>query len=316
MSNTSNLDDNYLHLKYNITNINIIKNEIKPKLPNDIIELIWYYYISVPISKLLEEGLTEIVKYKLKDIYDTYNIEKTCNSLGIINYYTASCITDTCIRYGYLDLLKWLHYRNLTEYTYSIDLAAKIRNYEMLEWLNKIDNLNNYVLMCSSSSMDDAAIDGDLKLVEWLYNNRKEKFTEVAINYASKNGHFEIVKFLVDRYFDYTMEALEFACEEGHLNILNYLYNITYNPPKRSESVLDYSGSESLRGQRYFRVNKINRKCIINCIKNTHLHILEFIYKNEPILLKFYNKDIIETIENIKYSDKKLKIMDFIIKLK
>jgi hypothetical protein len=278
------MSDNYLHLKYNIPNIDIIKDELNHKLPNDIIELIWYHYISVHIYQLLDEGLTEIVKYKLRDIYNTYIIEKYDNN----NFYSSSCITNTCIKYGYLDLLKWLHDRNLTEYTYSIDLAAKNKNYEMLEWLNKIDTKNNYVMMCSTSAMDDAAIDGDLKLVEWLYNNRNEGCTESAINYASKYGHFEIVKFLVDRNFNYSINALEFACEEGHLNILNYLY--------------------------YRKLDKLNKKCIFNCIKNTHLHILEYIYLNEPILLSNYKKEIIEIIDNIKFSEKKIEIIDFFIK--
>ena len=44
--------------------------------------------------------------------------------------------------------------------------------------------------------MNYAAINGHLEVVKWLYNNRTEGCTQVAMDCAAIRGHSDVVKWL------------------------------------------------------------------------------------------------------------------------
>mgnify|MGYP003608224870 CR=1 FL=1 len=64
-------------------------------------------------------------------------------------------------------------------------------NLDMIKWLHK-KNIKG----CTSEAMDWAAYRGDLDVVKWLHENRSEGCSIWAMDYAANNGHLEIVKFL------------------------------------------------------------------------------------------------------------------------
>ncbi len=79
---------------------------------------------------------------------------------------------------------------------------------------------------CTTDTMDFAASNGHLNIVEWLHTNRKEGCTSWAMDEAAYNGHLHVVEWLhANRVEGCTSTAMVCAAENGHLHIVEYLYN-------------------------------------------------------------------------------------------
>ena len=81
---------------------------------------------------------------------------------------------------------------------------------------------------CSRGGFDHAARYGNLQVVKWLHENRPQdssKYCSVALAYAAKRGHFEVVEYLVKNVIGikYINEAISNAVGKGHLSIAKYL---------------------------------------------------------------------------------------------
>ena len=73
--------------------------------------------------------------------------------------------------------------------------------------------------------MNWATRNGHLEIVKFLHENRKERCTVDAMNGAAENGHLETVKVLHEnRKEGCTADAMDWAAQDGHLK--ERMYNL------------------------------------------------------------------------------------------
>ena len=95
------------------------------------------------------------------------------------------------------------------------------KNFLFRDWythdLSLIKWLHKYNVKCTTKAMDYASRFGHLEIVKFLHENRQEGYTENAMDFASENGHLEIVKFLHEnRQEGCTKNAINYASVNGH----------------------------------------------------------------------------------------------------
>jgi hypothetical protein len=87
--------------------------------------------------------------------------------------------------------------------------------------------------------MDEAAGQGRLDIVKWLYEHRSEGGTSAAARNAAAGGHFEVVKWLVENRFEGCGDAaLGAASEQGHFKMVRWLLEHLQGPRILAESAL------------------------------------------------------------------------------
>ena len=103
--------------------------------------------------------------------------------------------------------------------------------------------------------MNYAARNGHLEIVKWLHENRKEGCTKDAMNMAAEKGHLKVIKWLhKNRQEGCTSDAMNLAAEEGHLRVIKWLHK------NKKEGCTKYA--------------------IHWAIRNGHLEIAKWIHKN------------------------------------
>ncbi|KAF1791337.1 Ankyrin repeat-containing domain [Phytophthora cactorum] len=73
----------------------------------------------------------------------------------------------------------------------TMDLAASNGHLDVVQWLHL-----NRPRTCSSNAMDAAAANGYLDVVKWLHVNRSEGCTKSAMDIAASNGHLDVIQWL------------------------------------------------------------------------------------------------------------------------
>lgn len=158
-----------------------------------------------------------LVDYNLEVICDLRSGSKAMNNaagnghLDAVKWlhenYDKGCKTDAmdfASSNGHLDVVKWLH-ENRTEgcTTKAIDLAAKNGHLYVVQWLHQ-----NRVEECTTKAMDRAAWKGHLDVVQWLNENRTEgcDLSGATMLDAAMNGRLCVIRFLY------------LHCNEGRLN--------------------------------------------------------------------------------------------------
>jgi hypothetical protein len=70
-----------------------------------------------------------------------------------------------------------------------------------------------------------ASKNGNLEIVEWLHENKKEGCTSDTMDLASQNGHLKVVEFLhYNRTEGCTTWVMNYASDYGHLKVVEFLY--------------------------------------------------------------------------------------------
>ena len=133
-----------------------------------------------------------------------YSILKRQYSDGF-QYFSPLNIIKVAI-YNRCDLLE-IFYRETNEFLENIkiiDCAAKFFV------LNSVRFLTESGASCSTDAMYNASGIGDIEVVKYLHLNRSEGCVN-ALVVSSKNGHFEVVKYLVenDLGLDRTQSAID-----------------------------------------------------------------------------------------------------------
>ncbi len=83
----------------------------------------------------------------------------------------------------------------------------------------------NINLTFTDDAMDYASANGHLEVVNWLHENREEGCTEWAMDLAAANGHLPVVKWLHEnRTEGCTLYAMNYAATNGHLHVVKWLY--------------------------------------------------------------------------------------------
>ena len=86
----------------------------------------------------------------------------------------------------------------------------------LLEWIKEGK--------CDGYTMDDAAKNGHLDVMKYLFETVGAKYTHYAMDWAAQNGHLEVVKYLNEVvHAPYTYKAIDYAAENGHLEIFVHL---------------------------------------------------------------------------------------------
>ncbi|KAM9964653.1 hypothetical protein ACTFIW_004427 [Dictyostelium discoideum] len=126
-----------------------------------------------------------------------------------------------------------------------LDNAVDSRDLEKVKYLHEIENSNNKIKnnnnnnnndnnnnnnnnnkrgYASTSSIDLSARHGDLEILKFLHENRKEGATVNAMDLSAQYGHLEVVKFLHEnRAEGCTKNAISMAVENGHYEIVKFL---------------------------------------------------------------------------------------------
>ena len=120
---------------------------------------------------------------------------------------------------GQSDIIKWICDNRLERCgKLAMDNAAEHG------FLNIVIILHNYGESCTTDAFDYAARNGHFEIVKFLHYNRPEGCTKKAIDWASKYGKFDIVVWLYkNRKEGYSNMAKEFAHESGCTEISNFL---------------------------------------------------------------------------------------------
>ena len=176
--------------------------------------------------------------------------------------------------------------------------------YETIK-LGNFSFLQNYLSMPINIKDDNykslqlASEYGQLKILMYLFNKIEKRewnniFIEDMLTKSSKNGHFEVVKFLFEELDKRKISekisinsAFQWACHNGHQDIIEYLYN-----NKKKDDGLDIIQSLEL------------------CCAKGHLSILEFIINK--LDTKLYNMSRLITIAS---KNDQLNIIEYLISL-
>ena len=187
--------------------------------------------------------------------------------------YPKQCLNSDPIPFaalhGHFSAVLWLYkngYSNGTLYR-ALACAEGAGHLEIVKWFNSIN--------CKSYSLDNAAKNGHIHVMKWLFDEIKIEPTDRTMFIAADNGHFEIVKWLneyLENYIssEYKQKAMEYAAKNGHLNIVKWLYE---------------------------KQTKPTFNAILLSAKYGHLHVLKWLYENiDPNIVGRIESDMIDVI--------------------
>ena len=212
---------------------------------------------------------------------------------------------DTAAEYESLNLLKWLHYNTKIGCTeYAMNIAADSGNLEIIEflhnnrdegcsrealiyasendhldiiiWLHE-NQLNNIEFDSYKNAIDNAVINDNLEMIEYLYDNYKTRynntncFSTKVIHNAIQFGNLEIIKWLHERckYFSYKEQYC--AAKYGHKDILKWLHK------NRTFEILSNRPMFELIDQNPWPLG--NDRSIVCAAESGHLDIVKYLIK-------------------------------------
>ncbi|KAJ3301185.1 hypothetical protein HDU76_005816 [Blyttiomyces sp. JEL0837] len=107
----------------------------------------------------------------------------------------------------------------------SIDKYPHIDALACLKSLDKVKYLHDHGGIATVAAMDGAAEFGDLLMVKFLHNHRKEGCTIKAMDKAASYGHLSVVRFLhYNRSEGCTTNAMDDAASNGYLETVRWLH--------------------------------------------------------------------------------------------
>ncbi|EGF77241.1 hypothetical protein BATDEDRAFT_27923 [Batrachochytrium dendrobatidis JAM81] len=158
-----------------------------------------------------------------------------------------------CVRYGNLELLMYLHSRNIGALFLdnSLEMAAKSGYFKTLQWVKlhmpwikwdasviecaaasgNLDIIQWLVTFISDTdfgrSVDLAAINGHIEVLRFLYASSKQTCQRDTIDIATKNGHALVVGFLIDQGQTCSLSAYVWTATHGHFEVIKVLFKHT-----------------------------------------------------------------------------------------
>jgi len=148
---------------------------------------------------------------------------------------TEGCSTnamDTAAANGHLMTLEWLHqYRTEGCTSRAFCAAAAGTGYKeqtflaVVEWLFSHFPVSEQIV---AQSMEQAAISGNLAILEWLYLEHRALLTSSVFDHACAEGHLHVVEWLHRQVGSdpggCTTWAMDGAAQNGHLQVLEWLH--------------------------------------------------------------------------------------------
>ena len=214
------------------------------------------------LEKAAENGHYQIVKFLQKNISNNYHSCPLLNRNVNVHYIDMDNINmDKVAKNGHLKIIKYLYRHGHKPSRYAMDEAAGNGHLEVLKWLHKrrhkfINRRLNRRRYYYRYSLQNAAWGGHFEVVKWLHQHTKAPTVD-AINYAARNGHLDILKFLNKNRPDAicSYDDLIDASENGHLDVVKYLCENFFYPD--------------------------DEQCIINATQSGHLDIITFFHEQQ-----------------------------------
>ena len=99
-----------------------------------------------------------------------------------------------------------------------MDNAARNGHLHVIECLHLIRSEG-----CTVDAMDWASQNGHLHVVKWLHENRSEGCTDYAMDNAARNGHLHVIEWLHLIRSEGCERAIVYATRNGDFNVVKYL---------------------------------------------------------------------------------------------
>ena len=112
-------------------------------------------------------------------------------------------------------------------------------------------------LATSGGDVNDAAENGHLDVLKWLYAHANILPEDIGANEAVRNEHLDVLEWLAQHNIFPDIRGYNLAAEKGHLDVLKWLAQYKFLP--------DYKGAN-------------------NAAKNGHLDVLKWLYEQHNIL--------------------------------
>jgi len=120
---------------------------------------------------------------------------------------------------GDMETIKWCEKKGFLFSEYVMDIAVKKGDMEIIRWLISIK-----CPFCITA-IEEASAQGNIEIVQILNRNFSNSLTgSKAVAYASRNGHIDIIRYLVSDGYPVCESCSGFAALGGHLDILEYFH--------------------------------------------------------------------------------------------
>ncbi|KAF2077727.1 hypothetical protein CYY_000974 [Polysphondylium violaceum] len=181
---------------------------------------------------------------------------------------------------GHLEIVKLLSEQLKPS---SIEKAIERGYIEIVKWFHQQSLINPALSsLFSSKSIDIAAKNGFLNIVEFLHTNRTESCTEEAFKLAARNGHYDVVVYLYHNFhsIELTCSIMDLACT-GHFRIMEFLHNI--GAPCSTKAMIYASSNGHLDIIQFLHKNRsegCTHDAMDQAASGNQLHVVEWLYEN------------------------------------
>eukprot|EP01132_Coremiostelium_polycephalum_P005696 gene5696-7087_t len=165
-----------------------------------------------------------------------------------------------------------------------MEICSECNRYKFLKFLHKEG------FPASVKCIESASRNGFIKIVKFLHQNTtlaSSITTTTAFDRACKNGYLDVVMYLDRNGYMYSKKAFKWASRRGHFSIIKYLVENKEEFQKLHLSAIEYSAENG-----YFEILKYlleiaNTKTLWNTLMvklkklcTTNIEILRFLYRN------------------------------------
>lgn len=164
------------------------------------------------------------------------------------------------------DCLHNMQCTNIKYILYNEECPSNIRHISCYEYFKKKDPIIYY-------DIDFAARDGHLEIIKYLFN-KGQKCTNKAIELASTKGHLDIVEYLFKKKQQYGSKsaidmAIDLASGNGHFEIVKYLFEI--QKQSCSSNAIDWAS----------RIGRLDIVKYLFEVQNSHYTVNSITYASE-----------------------------------
>lgn len=196
-----------------------------------------------PLHQAVKDGNIEAVKFLLDvDFKTSYHDNEERSALAyacmadnldifelLFHLRGPTNLVEHACKYGSLKVLKFLTNKGMKTYC-ALHAACGNGHMEIVKYLVEngydMDNLDGH----KNPALYYAVAKGYLEIVDYLVNKGAKPYTRdnyiVGLNEALKNGHFETVRYLLNRYTPkniHRRNVLEYPSKRGDLEMVKYL---------------------------------------------------------------------------------------------
>jgi len=248
----------------NNNNSNQILNEEEEEEDeeNELVNQVYNYPNDTPQSNEVDQQhQIDILQNEIEHSFE----EDVSNYFPLSRWATSgtSDSIDLASQNGHLEVVKYLHYNPpptpsiITTNENESEIASSI---DISEFLFEEEQL------ATVQAMDFAAKNGHLEVIKFLHENRTEGCSQRAIDLAAQYGHFKVVKWLLENRMEgFSHASLDWAAGNGHLQILQFLVSFSSSTIERPNPLITDAAFELACG-------------------NGHIHILNYLEEHFPEL--------------------------------